>query len=147
MAKSDKIEITAQQQQAIDMLVSGASITDAAAQLGIARQTLSAWANHEPAFQAAMNERRQEIWALQSDKIRALSNKALDVMGRALDSKDLTFALKAAQALLTAIAAQQPTGATSAAEIEQERTLREKERLIKLREQEAHLQMRELLAL
>ena len=46
---------------AIDALLGGASVTEAALAGGVARQTLSHWLHHNPIFQGALNRRREEV--------------------------------------------------------------------------------------
>ena len=54
--------LTPQQATAIDLLVSGKTLTDTAAVLGVDRATVSGWVNHHAAFLAALNSRRQEAF-------------------------------------------------------------------------------------
>jgi hypothetical protein len=65
-----------QQLTAIDLLVSGKTITDTALALDVRRQTVSEWTNHNPTFQAALNSRRQEIWNGTADRLRGLLPRA-----------------------------------------------------------------------
>jgi predicted transcriptional regulator len=46
---------------AVDALVSGASITDAATTAGVRRETVSRWIHENPVFKAELNRRREEI--------------------------------------------------------------------------------------
>jgi predicted transcriptional regulator len=46
---------------AVDALVSGASITDAATAAGVRRETVSRWIHENPVFKAELNRRREEI--------------------------------------------------------------------------------------
>ena len=45
---------------AVDALVSGASITDAAMAAGVRRETVSRWIHENPVFKAELNRRREE---------------------------------------------------------------------------------------
>ena len=54
--------LTPQQCTAVDCLVSGRTISEAAEAIGVGRPTLSEWVNHHPGFIAALNARRQELW-------------------------------------------------------------------------------------
>jgi hypothetical protein len=69
---------------AISLLAAGRSITDTAEAIEVTRQTVSAWVHHHPGFQAALNSRRQELWADVSDRLRGLLPKALDVIEQEL---------------------------------------------------------------
>ena len=64
----------------VDLLASGKSITDIATAIDVTRQTVSAWLHHHAGFQAALNSRRQELWAGMTDRLRGLLPKALDVL-------------------------------------------------------------------
>src|SRR5215468_9438272 len=55
--------LTPQQETAVDLLVSGKTVTDTATAVEVTRQTVSEWLNHHPGFQAALNRRRQELWS------------------------------------------------------------------------------------
>lgn len=69
---SGKLALTPQQSAAADLLAAGASVTDAAASIGVARQTVSGWLHGDRVFQAALNRRREELWSRVTDRLRAL---------------------------------------------------------------------------
>ena len=54
--------LSPQQETAVDLLVSGKTVTDTTHAIEVTRQTVSKWLNHHPGFQAALNSRRQELW-------------------------------------------------------------------------------------
>ena len=83
----------------IDLLSLGATITAAAEAIGVSRQTVSEWFNQSVGFQAALNHRRAELWAEQSDRLRGLLPKALDTVERTLKSEG-PESLKAALAII-----------------------------------------------
>jgi hypothetical protein len=76
--------LSEQQQTAVDLIVSGRNLQEAADQIGVARATVSGWKNHDPAFQAALNKRRQEAWGEMVDGLRALVPEAVAVLREAL---------------------------------------------------------------
>jgi hypothetical protein len=76
-----------QQETAVDLLVSGKTITDTATAVEVTRQTISEWLNHHPGFQAALNRRRQELWAGMTDALRGLLPKALEVLKGELEGE------------------------------------------------------------
>jgi hypothetical protein len=133
MTKADtskKWALSSQQEAALDLLAAGQNITDTAAALDLARQTVSEWLNHHAGFQAALNQRRQDLWAGCADRLRALLPQALDTLEKALGSYE--HRLKAAEIVLKAAGffgnSQQPAGPTNAEVIEQTRAIVEKER-------------------
>lgn len=72
--------LSPQQGTAVDLLASGKTVTDTATAVEVTRQTVSEWLNHHPGFQAALNSRRQELWAGMTDALRGLLPKALEVL-------------------------------------------------------------------
>jgi hypothetical protein len=77
--------LTPQQCTAVDLLVSGKTLTDTAEAIGVGRPAVSDWCNHFPPFIAALGARRQELWESQVDTLRNLLPKALSVLEKELD--------------------------------------------------------------
>ena len=61
---------------AIDALIGGASVTEAALAAGIRRETLSRWIHDNPIFQAALNRRRSEA---RQERMRGLITLITDI--------------------------------------------------------------------
>ena len=76
--------LSQQQQTAVDLVVSGRTLQETADAIGVQRPTVSQWLNHEPAFQAAVNARRQELWDGMVDTLRGLLPQALAVLKQEL---------------------------------------------------------------
>ena len=68
--------------------------------MGVNRVTVTRWRLYSPHFQAALNERRQAIWAASLDRLRALVPLALDAVADELANADSPNRLKAAFGLL-----------------------------------------------
>jgi hypothetical protein len=111
---SERWVLSPQQETAIDLLAVGKTVTQVSAEVGVARQTVSEWLNHQPGFQAAFNQRRQELWDAVSDRLRSLLPKALDVLDQAIDRGDLKAALEILKSAMHRL--QRPEGPTSAEE-------------------------------
>ena len=79
--------LTPQQETAVDLLASGKTVTDTAAAVEVTRQTVSEWLNHHPGFQAALNRRRQALWADMVDGLRALLPRAVEVLKAELEGE------------------------------------------------------------
>ena len=79
--------LTPQQETAVDLLASGKTVTDTAAAVEVTRQTVSEWLNHHPGFQAALNSRRQELWAGMTDALRNLLPQAVEVLKHELEGE------------------------------------------------------------
>jgi hypothetical protein len=79
--------LTPQQETAVALLASGKTVTDTAQAIEVTRQTVSEWLHHHPGFQAALNNRRQELWEGMTDTLRGLLPKALAVLTRELEGE------------------------------------------------------------
>ena len=87
--------ISAPQLRAVEMLLTGMPVTKIAQRLGIDRKTLYEWRKN-PVFQAEYNRRRLEASDAMDQRLRRLSDKAVDVVEKHLDEGSL----QAATALL-----------------------------------------------
>jgi hypothetical protein len=90
MAKVTKPDRTGQelsiaQLNAVDLLVTGKTEQETAEVVGVTRQTVNGWRNGNPYFQAALNRRRQELWGVSVDQLRALLPRAVAVLAEELD--------------------------------------------------------------
>ncbi len=72
--------LTPQQELAVDLLAGGKTVTEAAAAVGVARQTVSDWLNRSAVFRAGLNGRRQELWVANTDRLRALLPEAVEAL-------------------------------------------------------------------
>jgi hypothetical protein len=109
-------ELEPKQLEALDMLLSGATVTDAAAALDVARETVSRWRNSDPAFMAAYNAALQSAWDATHGRLLAARGKAIDRLADLLDSEDQATALRAAVAIVR-LDLPRPDGSTDAATI------------------------------
>jgi hypothetical protein len=87
---------------AIDALVLGSTITEAAKASGYSRETLSRLRHGNPVFVALLNKRRAEACDVVTGRLRELIDKLAGAVIAALDSPDLSSAL-VVQAGLSAI--------------------------------------------
>jgi hypothetical protein len=82
-------ELSVAKSNAIDLIVSGSNDQEAAESVGMTRQTVNGWRNHDPDFIAALNARRLDLWSGAVDKLRSLLPTALTTLEAALiDRKD-----------------------------------------------------------
>jgi hypothetical protein len=127
---NDDGRLTPQQAAAVDLLVSGKTLTDTAEALGVGRPAVSDWVNHHPAFIAALNSRRQELSAAQVEALRGLLPKALRVLETELEGDNpLPAAIQILKSCGLATGLGRPSGPTTAAEAEQAARQREVERV------------------
>ena len=82
---------------------------------GVTRQTVHEWLK-QAQFVIVLNTGRAELWDAQQNALRALGDKANAVLDAALDSEDGAQALKAAQIVKRAIAADGPPRGPKTAE-------------------------------
>jgi hypothetical protein len=115
-------ELAADQLAALDQLLAGKTVTEAAAAVGVARETVSRWRNSDAAFQAAYNAALQSVYEAGQARLLDARAKALDRLAGLIDSDDPTIALKAAAALLRVEVAR-PRGHVDPAEIDSWRKL------------------------
>jgi len=121
--------LTPQQCTAVDLLVSGKTLTDTAAALGVGRPAVSDWVNHHPGFQAALHSRRQELWDGGVDTLRGLLPKALEVLKQELEGDTpLPAAIQVLKSCGLYGAVGRPTGPTTVEEAEQAQLSRAVER-------------------
>jgi hypothetical protein len=109
--------LSAPQVAAVELVALGRNDTDTAEVVGVARQTVNGWRHHDPAFIAALNVRRMEIWEDTHDRIRGMATRACDVLAGALDGPvetSLPAAVHVLKALKVYGNVEAPNGPTSA---------------------------------
>ena len=99
--KPDKTrQLSIEQENAIEHLLQGKSDRAVAETVGVSRQTVWEWRNHDPLFIAELNRQRIELWSEARERLKSLANRALDVVETHLDSDDSKAALAAAKYVL-----------------------------------------------
>lgn len=74
---NDESELSPQQIKAIDALVCGSNLTQAAEIADVSRQTVSTWFNHDPMFQSALGQRRAALWRASIVEMRSMVTDAI----------------------------------------------------------------------
>lgn len=110
-------DLTPDQAAALELLLSGQTITAAAAAVGVARETVSRWRNSDPAFLGAYNAALQSAHDAMSKKLLDARARAIDTLADLLEADDHGLALKAAAALLR-VEVERPKGYTNPVAIE-----------------------------
>ena len=126
MTKADKTrQLTIEQENAIDLLLQGQTDREVADQVGVTRQTVTTWRNTNAAFEAELNRRRQDVWGGQTERLRGLVARAVDVLAEDLEGGDLRLRQGAAIHILKTVglygANLRPTGPTDPEAIEREK--------------------------
>ena len=90
MTKDDikKNELSISQQQAIHLLLTGLNDKQVAAELGVARQTVTNWRNHDSIFMAGLNSERKAVWQANQERMRSLMARSVDVLTDCLESEN-----------------------------------------------------------
>jgi hypothetical protein len=88
-----KKSLSGTQQLVISALLSGKTDREAAMVAGVSRETVNRWRNHDPFFQAELNQRQQEIWESYKIGLQALIGDALQTISRAVRNNP-TIAMK-----------------------------------------------------
>jgi len=92
-------KLTPKQDKAVFLLASGKVVAEVAEQLEVDRTTLWVW-RQQPAFEAILNQTREETKQAMQDGLRSLHQQALQTLRQSLDSGNEVVALKAALAVL-----------------------------------------------
>jgi hypothetical protein len=98
--------ISSAQALALGALLKGASVTSAAKEAGVARETVSRWVHHDPAFAAELQNARAELALQTRCALEALGMRAVGVLVEAMQNQFMhPWRFRAACALLKMIGA------------------------------------------
>ncbi len=90
--------LTSAQQTALEWLVGGGTVSEAAQLAGVARQTVSNWLHHDVDFQNAYYIWRQQTLQLAQGKLTALAESAVQTLANAVnlraDTRTAQFVVK-----------------------------------------------------
>ena len=80
----DLLHLSIQQQNAIDLLVTGCSDRETADKAGVTRSTVTRWRLYHPAFRAELNAQRAAVWGQARERLRALIPEAVEAIAEAI---------------------------------------------------------------
>ena len=116
--------LSIEQANAVDLLLQGQTDQAVADQVGVTRQTVTTWRNGHAGFIAELNRRRQEVWGGQTERLRGLVARAVDILAEDLEAEDPRLRQGAAIHVLKSVglygANLKPTGQTDPEAIEAE---------------------------
>ena len=92
-------KLSAKQISVINTLIAGSSVTDAAKAAGVDRSTVHRWFNSDAQFVAEHNQQRSELVQAQREKLRSLSDKALELIEKLLNDGEASGSLRLRAAL------------------------------------------------
>src|SRR3954470_21234365 len=128
---------------ALQALVSGGSVTTAAKEAGVARETVSRWVHHDPVFLAQLHNVRAELAIQTRCALEALGLQAVGVLVDAVQNQFVKpWRLNAACAVLKMVGADRAE--TMPATTAQEVHVRFQEREAELRERQGKLKASEV---
>jgi hypothetical protein len=122
-ARLHKRGLTLKQQSAVDLLASGKTDRETAELLKLSRPCITRWRLHDVIFQAALNQRRAEVWGSGVERLRSLVPKALDALAEELANRGSSTRLKAAIEVLRLVPL--PAGALGIGPIDPEEIVRQ----------------------
>lgn len=95
MMQQSKTEkgLSQKQELAIEFLIAGASITQAAEEVGIARSTIHRWLKDDFDFQARLNGLRRRLRNTIETRLVSLLDRAVDTVASSIDDGDARTAL------------------------------------------------------
>lgn len=88
----DLRDLTVQQRNAIDMLVTGCTDREAAEAAGLNRSTVTKWRLYHPAFQAELEVQRRATWGAAREKLRSLTMNAVNTLEELMASPGVDHA-------------------------------------------------------
>jgi len=87
------------QENAIDLLITGATDGDVAAVVGVDRVTVWQWRHEHPVFMATLQRRRAEVWRQPQERLRSLLSKAVENLAAAVEEGDVKVSLEILKAV------------------------------------------------
>jgi len=88
-----RVDLTPQQALAVEQLVLGATVVNAATAAGVSRETVHRWSREDWAFQAAVNRARHELQDAMERRLLALADRAMANVAEAVESGNLKASL------------------------------------------------------
>ena len=85
--------LTPQQLQALDLLLSGLTVTAVATAVGVSRETVHRWLRDDCGFIAAMNRGKRELHEAAQSRLQSVWWRAADNLARAVDAGNLQASL------------------------------------------------------
>ena len=93
-------DLSGKQEMALELVMCGINDGDIAKRVGVSRQTINTWRNHDENFRMLLAERREAARERHRDELSGLVSEAIGVMREAIREGDLLTRLWAAHAVL-----------------------------------------------
>ena len=101
--EAEKQALKDQQLLAIPLIVAGKSDAQVAEAIGVARETVNRWRNHDEDFQNELSQSRRAHINARISALSSVNTKAIEVLEELLDSDDEQTRLRAAMHLLRTV--------------------------------------------
>jgi hypothetical protein len=126
VAATTETALAIDQQKALEHLLTGQSVAEAAQLAGISRATLYRWLRHDAAFGAAYNQWQDQLQEGCRSRLLTLGVKAAAAVEKALDNGDAKTALQLLKGM--GLLSPRPVGLTDADELREQAQLEKEER-------------------
>jgi hypothetical protein len=113
--------LTPRQLRAIESCLAGRRDEPIAKAVGVSRQTVNTWRNHDQTFIDELQCRRNAMTRTMHDKLLALAWKAIDVVSQAVEKGDARVALEIGKSLGLFAPVQFPEGPETIEQLEEHR--------------------------
>jgi len=97
---ADEQQLDDRKRVALELMLTGATLTHVAAAVGISRKTLYNWRTEDAVFRDELNRRRSEILDSSVDRFRDLLGKSMELLDKQIRDPFTTTALRAARTVL-----------------------------------------------
>lgn len=94
------VTVSARQDRAIVMILSGATDSAVAQELGVSRYTVWRWRQRDPQFIAELNMKRSEMFTAASNRLRALAGVSIKALENQLATTNAFDVFRAARFIL-----------------------------------------------
>jgi hypothetical protein len=105
-------KLNEKQALAVELAVRGISDVEIAKKIGVSRQIINSWRNHDAGFMYALATRRQALREKQQDRLNALVDKSIRIVELALEKGDEKTQLQTAMFVLRLTGGQGGQGAS-----------------------------------
>ncbi len=136
--------LRADQQVALESLLTGKSIAETARSAGVSRVAIYRWLKQDAAFQAAYNQWHDQLQESCRSRLQALTDKATDALEKALEAGDARTAMQLLKGM--GMIKERASGPTDVEEVEHSLAVKEKRKGLRMRRESARVRDEELTA-
>jgi DNA-binding transcriptional MerR regulator len=99
------------QEQVIELLLAGQSVSEIATALQCAPDEIQHWRDEHPVFQARLNQAKRRLWDDAQDRLRAMIPRAIEVLEQAMSQGSVKAAVEVLKIVQLHGRVPTPTGA------------------------------------